>query len=57
MYDQDSYALYCFFFIQEQKQKGAGTSLIDRSLVSACEAYLADNLQNNHKNIKEVCYE
>jgi hypothetical protein len=55
MYDRDSYALFCFYFLQEQKQQNVSTGRADRSLVSACEAYLADNVQNNHQNIKEVC--
>lgn len=55
MYDQDSYALYCFLFIEEQKQKSFSANRADKSLVSACEAYLADNLQNTNQKIKEVC--
>gem|GEM_PF-3037024 len=55
MYDIDSYALYCFYFLQEHKQQSVSTNRADRSLVSACEAYLAENLQNHHQKIKEVC--
>lgn len=44
MYDRDSYAIYCFYFLQEHKQHDISTNKADKSLVSECEAYLADNL-------------